>query len=257
MNKRLIVLFAGLVLLVLIIVLNSTVFTISEISVSSDNGTNWYNKDLIIESSMITLGKNIFMVSESKATDNIQEANPDVRVTSIERKFPNNIIIHITLRIPIIAINITDTDNYLITDWELNVIDIASEGDELYNKSSLIKGISLNVTGNAEDLLGTKLADESLNTIVDITLAAATLGITDIGFETFFKSIDIGTSHYAYIKTNSGVTFVIITDTDTEIEDQLQAVYSIYIGLDPSDSHRTSGFYMHNGVGWIWSASLT
>jgi len=253
MNKRLIILFIGLVILVLVIVLNSTVFIIRDISVLSDCGTGYYNDEDIVSSSFISGGKNIFILSERIATDNIEKAHPDIRVTSIERKFPNKVIIHITLRIPVIALKINGSNNYFITDWELNVIDVTDDESDLYKNSAKINGLTVTVQGDAEELIGTALQDESLSDIKSIALAASAMGINDVGFKTFFNNIDFSRTYYAFIKTNSGVTLCLVTGTDTSIEDQFQAVYSIYCGLDLNDTKRTSGYYYNNGTGWIWS----
>lgn len=260
MNKRLVIIFSSLVLLVLIIVLSSTVFVVRDISVQSDNGNSWYNSEEIIDTSLITQGKNIFSISESKAITNIEQANSYIKVTSIERIFPNKIIIHITLRVPIVAIPINNSDNHIITDWELNVIDIVSPDDELYINSTEIKGIEVTIDGQAEDIIGTKIEEPTLAPIVSIATAAKNLGISDEGFRIFFEHIDFTRPYYAYIKTNSGVTLALVVGTDTSIEDQFQSVYSIYVGLDINDNKRNSGYYsiqtVNGSQGWIWSSTL-
>ena len=255
MNKRLIVLFIGLIFLVIIIVLNSTLFVISDISVSSDSGTSWFDPDAVILSSKINKGRNIFALSETKALGNIESAHSNIRVVSIERKFPNKIIIHITLRVPVIAIRIEGSGKCFITDWELNVIDVVSSDSKLYKDSALIKGIAVTVNGEAESLKGKKLEDTQLEPIVEIARAAASMGIADAAFNTFFDNIDFSKSHYAYIKTNAGVTFVLVIGTDTSIEDQFQAVYSYFVSLEISDSKRSSGYFKIGNEGWEWSAA--
>lgn len=259
MNRRLVVLFISLVVLVLLIVLNSALFVVRNISVVSDCGEGWYDSEEIITTSNISIGRNIFTLSENKAVRNIELNNPYVRVISIERIFPSSINIHITLRIPVIAIKINGEDNYFITDWELNIVDVVSNSSLLYSNSTEIKGISVTVSGQARDLIGTKLTDNKLSPIAEIAQAAYAMGITDVGFKTFFKNIDLSKEHYAYIKTNSGVTMVIVTGTDLSILDQFQAVYSIYVSLDINDTQRNSGYYMIKTIqgvtGWVWSAT--
>jgi hypothetical protein len=258
MNKRLIFLFVGLILIVLIIVLNSTLFTVSEINISSDCGTDWYDGTSLIEASGITQGKNIFSISEKKVTDNVEASDPYVRVTSVERIFPNKILIHITLRVPVIAIKISGSNQYFITDWELNVIAVAESGSVLYNDSALIKGITLTVDGEPEALIGTKLDEEALLPVSEIAAAAGAMGIYDSGFSAFIEEIDLSTAYHAYVKTNSGVTLVLVTGTDISVSDYFEAAYSLYVSLDIADSRRLSGYWYipDGGEGWVWTASI-
>ncbi|MGI6700914.1 MAG: cell division protein FtsQ/DivIB [Christensenellales bacterium] len=252
MNKRLIFLFIGLIVLVILIVLNSAVFVIKDISVSSDYGGSWYNAEDIINASSISEGRNIFILSEKKAGEYIEDKNPYVRVTSIERKFPNKIIIHITLRVPVIAIKVSGTNDYLITDWELKVIDVAAQPDELYKSAVKIKGVNVTVTGDARDYIGTTLEDEALDYIVELADAAAQMGIRDEGLKTFFNSVDFSTVNHCFVKTNAGVTFIFVTGTDTAINEQFQYVYSMFVEYALTDKERTSGYLYNDGSGWKW-----
>lgn len=256
MNKRLIVLFVCLALVVLLVVLNSTVFVVSEIIVTSDIDDDWYDQDEIISVSQINLGRNIFVVSESKASENIHSNLTDVRVISIERKFPNKVIIHITKRVPMVSIQISDESQYIITDWDLRILDIQSNSGDLYLNSTKIKGLTLDVEGNRDELIGELIDDEKFDYVKNIAHSALLMGINDIGFSSFFEEIDFSIANYVHIKTNSGVTLVLVVGTDTTLEDQFQAAYSIYVNFDINDLERNSGYIIITEEGWQWQESI-
>ena len=145
MNKRLIVLLVGLVLIAVIVVLNAVVFTVKNVSVEYDTSENAVADDsdlteLIISSSGIKKGKNIFGVSESKMVKNIQASVPSVKVVNVERKFPNKVIIHVSKRIPVFIIAYKQSQSaltdYVLVDSDMVVTEVLQEDKAGYTKVS-------------------------------------------------------------------------------------------------------------------------
>lgn len=114
-NKKLIGFLIVLVFLAVLIVLNSTLFTLQKINV------NWLTSkcniimkdyDLIDD---VKMGESIFLINKSQIANTLEEKEPYLRVVSIETKFPNKLVIHSAERESMYAIHISD-DDYAVVD---------------------------------------------------------------------------------------------------------------------------------------------
>ncbi len=258
MNKRLVILFVFLIIFIVLIVLASTVFVVTDINVNSDMGDSWYVASDIIDISDIEEKKSIFAINENEITENIQETYPNIRVVSIERKFPNKVVLHITLRVPIISVAIEGESDYLITDWECSIIDVVSSTSQLYINSTKIVGIEAEsqlVNPNQSSNGDTNSLFDSISAIA---AAAATFGLADDYFCTFFEDITVVDSNYLYAQTNAGVTFVFISGIDTTISEQFNPVYTLFSSLELNNARRMGGYYYFNFElsAWDWSIEV-
>ena len=80
------------VLVLLIIILNFG-FVVRTIHVE---GLTDYTAEEIIENSGITVGKNIFSVSEAEAEELLKTEFPYIKTVKVEKKYPSGLILHIT-----------------------------------------------------------------------------------------------------------------------------------------------------------------
>ena len=124
MKKRMmIILFSVLAFVVLIVALNSFVFSIKEVRADSYNSKDAQLETRVVEASGIKLYKNIITLNKNKAIQNIEtEMAADVKVINIERKFPNKVWIHFVKLIPILALE-TDGGDYVKCDNNLTIIE--------------------------------------------------------------------------------------------------------------------------------------
>ena len=130
-SKKLVVFLIVLAFLTVLIVLNSTLFTLQTISV------NWLTtksklddiKDYtLIES--IEKGESIFLLKKDEIKNNLEKKYPYLRIVSIETKFPNKIVIHSAERESMFAIKLAD-DNYAVVD-ELGKVLNANENSSIF-----------------------------------------------------------------------------------------------------------------------------
>jgi hypothetical protein len=200
MNKRLIILFSLLIVIVLIIVLNSTLFIVKDISTSYPECDKFTANDIISASSIVK-DKNIFMISKEKSINIIEKSIPYVEVINIEKKFPNKIIIHTDLRIPIMVIKIDGTDRYLLIDKDLKVLNIINAN--AINDYCLIRGNTVKFSGNDEEIIGgfiQKDTEEFKNlTLIVETILSLNTAFIGPSFNEYFKSIDF------YDENNEGI----------------------------------------------------
>lgn len=265
MNKRLLLMFIGFALIALILVLNGTVFTVDEITVAFDSAQDAETESrlsaAIAEASGIKTGKNVFTVSESKAVTNITTAVSGVRVLGIERKFPNKVIIHVSRRVPVMAIPFRDSGTakikYAVVDTEMVVLYIA---DSVQSGVSKVENFRL--SGNYEITVGktltVKFGDEIFY-LQNIAAAFQQGGLSPEEFVSFISTVrfaESGAPRFDLL-TNSGVT-IVIDNADKLATDgiigRVKDAYSWYKSFGETDREITGGFasYDEKQTKFVW-----
>lgn len=126
-NKRLIVVLCVLAFLTVLIVINSTLFTLQNISV------NWLTTKCELTSvkdydivDKVSKGGSIFLVDKEEISETLEKKYPYLRVVSIETKFPNKIVIHSAERESLYAIKLSDSE-YAVLDEKGKVLSLESD----------------------------------------------------------------------------------------------------------------------------------
>ena len=252
-NARIIV-FVGIVLIILLIVLlNMTVFTVKDVSVLNEVESQFIDADKILLDSGIKLGTNIFALSERKTSERIELANSYLEVVAIERKFPNKVIIHVSVRIPLMAIKIKDSDSYAVVDGSLKILERVDSTSSLYQTCTKVEGIEVTnfEIGNFLDKKNTYNA--RLNAI---SYVAENEMLNGIAFMNFFESISFNSENdVAMVKLRSGVTICLKGEYDAE--SKFRYALELYRHFGEQSFKRNSGYiyFKSSGeeMGWDWS----
>lgn len=252
-NARIVVFVLILAIILAFVLLNMTLFTVKNVTVRNKVESPLIDKDKIIEDSGIDTGENIFLMSEKNIIQSIELANPYLKVSSVERVFPNSVIIHVTVRTPVMSVKIKNSDLYVIIDSSLKILDIVSETDDLFLSSTQVKGLEIE---NPEE--GNSLNKEnSFNKKLDIIgYVADHESLGESAFLNFFEKIefDVDNPDLAYIALRSGVKIVLKGDND--LETQLRSALEKYRYMGEQSYERTSGYiYFKDGSGWSWIAN--
>lgn len=205
-NKVLTIILSVLSVVVLIIVLSSTIFTVGKIEVrwqSETDNLSMVSEQSIVDASEITLGTNVFFVNKSEAVDKLEQAYPYIAITNIETLFPNTLIIHARERTEVFALQLSS--KYLLVDSDFKVLKIMN-GDFTSLDTNAIKvtgefDLSNYIAGDfitpdidlacfttlQKSFYENYTADEGENALTDMLdlLKSATYTDTKIVFETF------------------------------------------------------------------------
>ena len=131
-SKRLIVMLCALAFLTVLIVVNSTIFTLQKVSI------NWLTSTIQLENlnnydltNSVSRGGSIFLVNKQKIIAKLEKDNSYLRVVSIETVFPNKLVIHSAERESLYAIRMTSVEGsadykYAIVDELGKVLDFTS-----------------------------------------------------------------------------------------------------------------------------------
>jgi hypothetical protein len=136
-GKRLVIMLSMLAFVVVLVVINSTLFTLQSISINWMTTQNKLQgvKDYQI-SENVSLGQNIFLLKKDNITNTLEKKYPFLRVVSIETKFPNKIAIHCAERESLYAVKLADDSQGQLGNVKYAIIDelgkILDIGDERY-----------------------------------------------------------------------------------------------------------------------------
>ena len=137
-KKHLLILFCILFVVVVIIVLNSTVFTLQSakvVFVSYDDAGDTIYVDAPEKYATISAidilsnlkGKNLFFLSSEKVIDQVHLACPDLKVVAMRRIFPNIVEVFVVEREPVAYFE--QNGYYYLVDSEMYVMEVSSSTD--------------------------------------------------------------------------------------------------------------------------------
>ncbi|MDE6188841.1 MAG: FtsQ-type POTRA domain-containing protein [Clostridia bacterium] len=240
MHKRLWIILGVIASAVVLAVVLGTLFSIGKVEVNTTNDVTLTDtqKAEIIELSGIKKGKSIFSVDEDVAIKNIEVNKPPLKVISIERQFPNKVVVYVTQRTGIFSYR-TEDGKYAILDRELKVIDIADQEDSSLTKLSGIPQENVN--------LG-QVVDYKYGVLVNMIKGAEQCSFVQERFCTFFTAVEVS-DNVINLKTNSGV--VMQLPIASNIDEALQYCYSFYLNK-LSVTGRSCGIIIYTNDGWKW-----
>ncbi|MGN0960894.1 MAG: cell division protein FtsQ/DivIB [Christensenellales bacterium] len=217
-SKRLIVILCVLAFLTVLIVINSTLFTLQSVSV------NWLTTKYELQSvkdyeiaDEISKGQSIFLIKKDELSTKLEKDFPYLRVVSIETKFPNKLVIHSAERESLYAVKLSDTE-YAILDERGKVLSLSndsifagSEGD-LGTKPIRVTFESLSL--NLKDfVVGENVGSNYIkNLLTTLSYSLRETSYTPTTSKGVFKCIDVisqGSTSEINMQTRNGMVLKI------------------------------------------------
>lgn len=243
MNKKLLITFISLAVVVLLVVLACAIFIVGDVVVESTSDTVLTDaqRNEIMVDSKIAKFSSIFSLSEEIASANIESKHPTFKVVLIERKFPNKVVINVAKRTGIMAVR-TD-QGYAVLDRDLKVIAIEESIDELFLAE--LEGIeqpSYSVGGFVE----------GYDYLAKMVKGAEDMSFVGKRFGAFFTTIQI-LEGYVHMTTNTGVIFRL--NISNEIDKLVKQSYNFYLN-HTTDSQKQSGYIVLTEQGFAYKDSI-
>lgn len=215
-SKKLIVIMSILIFLTVLIVLNSTLFTLQSVNV------NWLTTKHQLESvkdykliDSVRTGDSIFLIKKDEIKHDLEKKYPYLRVVSIETQFPNKIVIHSAERESMFAIKLSDNE-YAIVDELGKVLSFGTSnifvGSELSAKPIKVFFNSLAINPNDFEQ-GVDIKNQSIVTL--LSQIAKSLRESDYIPTTSKRNImsiditSIGDGVEIYFQTRNGMRIVL------------------------------------------------
>lgn len=269
-TKLAIGIFVGLIVIVLTIVLLAcTVFVVRKVTVIKNVSSNYLDTDIIVSSSGLKKGASIVTIDKDKIKAEIEKTNPYVEVLEISRDFPNEVIIKVTVRSSLMMVLSEDGANAAILDADMKVLDVVPYSSSDKSQITKVDSLTFSVPEDIEprSLVGGHLtfSDPAYeNCLKD--LAAATkeeaLNLPGNAFRKLFTRIDFrktGSGTRVFMKTETGVSFVLDTSMESSFYQQLFLCITLYTMKD-TNVDRTKGYILYEKRGsqasYNWVESL-
>lgn len=119
-SKKLLVFLIMFLFVAVLVVLNSTLFTLQHINVCWLTSTETLKN--LKESQITTLiedqkGESIFLLNKDDITEKLEKTHPYLRVVGVETKFPNKILVYTAERDDLYALKLSDGNYAIIDDY--------------------------------------------------------------------------------------------------------------------------------------------
>ena len=150
MKKKWIIALSVIVGIVLILVILAfTLFSLKSVSIDYRTNKTYITAtdDEIIEDAKIDMGGSVFFRNKQYYIDNIERANPYVKVVNIETVFPSSFVIHIAERQKVFAVE--HNGQCYIVDEDYKVLEIIGEYNPEQTDAILLNGLEVSGTSYA------------------------------------------------------------------------------------------------------------
>ena len=244
MNKRLVLLISLFAFIVLVVILSSAVFSLKQVEVNFLSTTsNLSNEEAdIISSGNFDYGSSVFFLDKDLYTQNLEEANPYLKVASLEVIFPNRLIIHAIERSEVYAFKLSD-NTYAITDEQLKVLSIKPVFVNTNENAILVNLTAQEIDASSAEI--GKVLPTTQNTIDSLNNFMNYSKEWESNLLFLKGNIEEVTLYYEQvtdlsIKMRQGVN-IVISNYSESLSDKLQYAYSVY----SSDiAYRTKGIIL-------------
>lgn len=230
MKKRLLVIFSILIVVAIIVVLGSTVFTLqtAEILLYSEEGNQILDTSGVDATELISdfKGKNIFFLPESEIIDSIhsKQEYSSWKVIEIEKLFPNGMILKLTKRLSIFFLSKGGV-NYAV-DVDGYVIGLIQGDASRYIDISRFADSANDVTIASTLTWKTDAAEQDFEIIKSMTKTIWELTYNYDQIYTLLDSYQIA-GGVLTLNTQTGAEIVII-DANINLHDKLISAYGVY-----------------------------
>ena len=269
MNKRMLSLLIGLVVIAVLLVVNGCVFVVKSIEIKYETPTNLSEEEQqefdrnIIEKSGLSIGKNMFIIRESVVTKNIEKNVKDVEVVSIER-YINKIVLYVAVRTPIMAVPIAtgiDETKYVIVDSMMKVLSVVDGTPEELEGLAIVENTPL--TGGSV-VVGETLSTAYGNVVYQLQNVAVSFqyaGLAPKEFSKFITRIRVTATEMTLV-TNEGVSLLVdlkdknnVVLTTEDIKHRVKRAYEWYldVGITVSGGYAT---YDAAQDAYTWNSSI-
>ena len=232
-NKKLVILLSIFGALVLVILLTSTIFCVRNVSVNwltTRQGLTALQDESVVKSADVKMGKSIFLLKTEEIAENVERKYPRIKVVSIERKFPNGVVIHVAEREELFSIKINDR-LYAIVDSEGKVLETRT--DYVSNESGenpINVTLSNYLQGDDDFVVGYMIRSDRIRGIIQkLSTSLAESHYNPMNAKGLFKSININLAYKSTLEfeTRYGIQMKML-DLDNYLTEKMMVGIACY-----------------------------
>ena len=247
-KKWIIALSCVLVVVITIIILSFTLFTVQKVEIDMrTSAENTYTAEEILKTSNLSKGQNIMFLNKKEITDKLEKSYPYMEVINIETKFPYTLVFHLAERTGFYAIK--SGDSFLKLDKDLKVLEDCDSADGLISldgEFNLSVGDFAEIEGLKEFydavLSNNRTPEQALSTFKSIEFFQSENEIyhtNEMGLKlTLYSGREVFLHNYSYLLEDKLAKFYAV----------LGEIYSLTNVLD-EDVVKSSQIHINNYIG--------
>ena len=237
-KTRNIILITIAVVLLIVVILCSTIFTIKDIKVNFLDTNHTLSEievvDDVVESGAVVKGKSMFLINKSKMTEAIESSVPYLRVIGLEAVFPDVLRINCVERKDCFSVKVGNS-TYAILDKYYKVLNITN--------ATALTSINISDT-NLE--VGEFVTGEDITYYNLLVEAFDAVGTYENAINTSFMSIELVTANERtdfVMKTREGNITINIQNVDVSLKEKINKIIAV---LGQIANNAVVNVYMHN-----------
>jgi len=247
-SKKLLVFLIMFIFIAVLVVLNSTLFTLQYVSVTWLTSTN--NLKYVKESDLTSLvdvkGDSIFLLNKNEIASKLEKKFSYLRVVGIETKFPNKIVIYSAEREDLYALKLSDGDYAIIDDYgkviqKTSTLSVGSNGDIDVHPIEVAFGVYVddefvpNTLNISDFVVGEQIKAQGMeNILVKLSTTLKEANYTTLAKKGIFESIRIvstgnGGEYKIELDTRNGMVIELLNAED-QMTDKFMMGLQVYKG---------------------------
>lgn len=258
-NLRLFIILGVFVLVTILIVLCSTVFTLSTVEVSWLSTTKVLSgktNDEIIDSGKFKKGESVFLLNKSRYIQNLEQNNPYLKVVGMEINFPNKLIVNISEREELFALKVVNENSvsgysYVFLDYDLKALKITDTAVVASKQNPAILTLE-NLNYSVNDFSAGNFTDMPVNDMLSsIGYMLSSTGYTNTIYKALIKNVHVSynINSTITIQTTCGLNLRLLKAQNNTSQKMLKALstYEMYHSLYPEINSGDITVYEHEG----------
>lgn len=136
-KKRIIIASILVGVIVSLLLLSSAVFQIRSVSVQDQTRLTYLSKPLLnqmIEEAEMPIGSSIFFARFDDNVKAMEKAYPYVKINGVERKFPSDVVVYVSERVPVVKV--VSGGKYYVLDSDLKILNIAANASAFITETA-------------------------------------------------------------------------------------------------------------------------
>ena len=227
-NKKLVVCLIIFACLVVLVVLSSAIFALSNVSVNFvyDSPSFEDKQQEIIDSADFAYGTNVLFLKKQPYISRLEKNFPYLKVLNIETKFPNKLVINCEERQEFFAVKLID-NTYAIIDEDYKILKKTSSFVNTQNNAILLDGTAFSGANQEGEFLSIDSSQENLMLNVMLSLREWDLSYTNLKQKIKKITVNYEEENNVLVEMHSGVQIKLINAKD-RCSDMLNLAFSMY-----------------------------
>lgn len=227
-NKKLVACLIVFACLVVLVILSSAIFALSNVSVNFVYSSPSFEgkQQEIIDSADFAYGTNVLFLKKQPYISRLEKNFPYLKVLNIETKFPNKLVLNCEERQELFAVKLID-NTYAIIDEDYKILKKSSSFVNTQSNAILLEGTVFSGASQEGEFLSTDKSQENLMLNVMLSLREWNLDYTNLKQKIKTITVNFEQENNILVEMHSGVQIKLINALN-RCSDMFNLAFSMY-----------------------------